>query len=91
MIPLEQLRESSIYQLILQEGKTEGRQEGREEGLEHERTLIARQLRRKFGALAAEAEAQVRTLSRERIERLAEDLFDLPDADALADWLERAD
>jgi predicted transposase YdaD len=32
MIPLEQLRESSTYQYILQEGRQEGRQEGLEEG-----------------------------------------------------------
>jgi predicted transposase YdaD len=34
MIPLEQLKESSFYQYILEEGEQKGRQEGRQEGLQ---------------------------------------------------------
>jgi predicted transposase YdaD len=103
MIPLEQLRESSIYQLILQEGKAEGRQEGRQEGreeglergleqgLERERALVARLLRRKFSELPEDLVARVRALPREPLERLAEDLLDLSDLAALAAWLDRAE
>jgi hypothetical protein len=99
MIPLEQLRESSIYQLILQEGKAEGRQEGRQEGreegleqgLEHEREMIARLVRRKFGAPPDALVARVRALPRETLERLAEDLLDMAAAADLAAWLDRAE
>ncbi|MFQ3582497.1 MAG: DUF4351 domain-containing protein [Chloracidobacterium sp.] len=84
MIQLEQLRESSVYQLILQQGRVEGL----ERGLEHERLLMTRLLRRRFGALAPEVTARIQTLGRESLERLADALFDL--ADALAVWLERA-
>jgi predicted transposase YdaD len=86
MIPLEQLRESSIYQLILQEGEAKGR----EEGLESERALVVRLLRRKFGELPEDLAARVRALPREPLERLGEDLLDLSDLAALAAWLDRA-
>jgi predicted transposase YdaD len=91
MIPLEQLRESSIYQLILQEGEAKGREEGLERGLESERALVARQLRRKFGELPEDLVARVTALPREPLERLGEDLLDLSDAAALAAWLDRAE
>jgi predicted transposase YdaD len=103
MIPLEQLRESSIYQLILQEGKAEGLEQGLErgleqglergleQGLEHERDVIVRQLRRKFGAPPDALVARVRALPRETLERLAEDLLDMTAAADLAAWLDRAE
>jgi predicted transposase YdaD len=95
MIPLEQLRESSIYQLILQEGKAEGLEQGLErgleQGLEHEREMIARLVRRKFGAPPDALVARVRALPRETLERLAEDLLDMTAAADLAAWLDRAE
>jgi predicted transposase YdaD len=87
MIPLEQLRESSVYQLILQEGEAKGL----ERGLESERALVARQLRRKFGELPEDLVARVTALPREPLERLGEDLLDLSDLVALAAWLDRAE
>ncbi|MFQ3583025.1 MAG: DUF4351 domain-containing protein [Chloracidobacterium sp.] len=127
MIRLEQLRESSVYQMILQEGRAEGLvqgfergleqglergleqglergleqglergleqglEQGFERGLEHERLLMTRLLQRKFGVLPSDVAARVQMLGREALERLADDLFDLPDADALAAWLNRAE
>ncbi|MFQ3640593.1 MAG: DUF4351 domain-containing protein, partial [Chloracidobacterium sp.] len=127
MIRLEQLRESSVYQMILQEGRAEGLvqgfergleqglergleqglergleqglergleqglEQGFERGLEHERLLMTRLLQRKFGVLPSDVAARVQMLGRETLERLADDLFDLPDADALAAWLNRAE
>jgi predicted transposase YdaD len=87
MIALEQLRESSVYQLILQEGEANGL----ERGLESERALVARQLRRKFGELPEDLVARVRALPREPLERLGEDLVDLSDLADLAAWLDRAE
>lgn len=53
MIPIEQLRESSFYQFILDEGREEGRKEGRAEGREEgrEEGLVA--LAEVFRMLAA--------------------------------------
>lgn len=41
MIPIEQLRESSFYQFILDEGREEGRDEGREKGREEGLVALA--------------------------------------------------
>ncbi len=74
------MRESVIYQEILQEGRQEGRQEG-------ELTLISRQLKRRFGGLAPALEAQVRGLSVDQLEALAEALLDFSSVADLEHWL----
>lgn len=50
------MRESVIYQEILEEGRQEGWQEGRQEG---ERSLVLKQLMRRVGVLSEEARSQI--------------------------------
>jgi len=91
------MRESVIYQEILQEGQREGekiglqrgRQEGRQEGqLEGECTLILRQLRRRFGTLPDAVVQHIRGLSLEQLDALGEALLDFQDFNDLAMWLD---
>jgi predicted transposase YdaD len=56
LIHLEQLRESSFYQYILEEGRKEGRRIAREENLDEGRkegeiTIVRLMLEQRFGAL----------------------------------------
>ena len=68
-------------------GVEEGRKEGREEILQHERSLILRQLTRRLGHVSPEAEAQVRGLSLPQLEALGEALLDFAVPDDLGEWL----
>jgi predicted transposase YdaD len=80
----DMMRESVIYQDILQQGEQKGRQEGRQEG---ELALILRQLTRRVGAVSPKAEAQIRTLSLAQLETLGEALLDFSQPSDLDDWL----
>jgi predicted transposase/invertase (TIGR01784 family) len=85
------MRESVIYQDILQEGREEGRREGRQEGRqEGETALILRQLTRRLGTIAVPPDVQerVRGLSITQIEDLAEALLDFSHPTDLMNWLE---
>ncbi len=75
------MRESAIYQEILQTGRQEGRQE---EGA----TLILRQLTRRFGTLEPELRAQVLQLSIAQLEELGEALLDFSSMQDLIGWLQ---
>jgi predicted transposase YdaD len=75
------MRESVIYQDILQEGREEGRQEG-------ETALVLRQLTRRIGALASEVQERIRGLSIAQLEDLAEALLDFSQPSDLMNWLE---
>ena len=79
------MRESVIYQDILQEGRKEGMEAGRQEG---ETTLILRQLARRMGALAPELEGRIRGLSIVQLEDLAEALLYFSKPADLVTWLE---
>jgi predicted transposase YdaD len=81
----DMMRESVIYQDILQQGEQKGRQEGRQEG---ELALILRQLTRRVGAVSPKAEAQIRTLSLAQLETLGEALLDFSQPADLDDWLQ---
>jgi predicted transposase YdaD len=81
----DMMRESVIYQDILQQGEQKGRQEGRQEG---ELALILRQLTRRVGAVSPKAEAQIRTLSLAQLETLGEALLDFSQPSDLDDWLQ---
>ncbi|MDG2991509.1 Rpn family recombination-promoting nuclease/putative transposase [Candidatus Synechococcus calcipolaris G9] len=90
------MRESVIYQEILQEGERKGRQEGeqlglqrgRQEGqLEGECTLILRQLHRRLGTLPDGVISQIHGLSLEQLESLGEALLDFQDFHDLETWL----
>jgi predicted transposase/invertase (TIGR01784 family) len=78
------MRESVIYQEIEAEAEARGEAKGKvEEGL----NLILRQLTHRFGAIAPETEAQIRTLSLAQLEELSEALLDFSALPDLSDWL----
>lgn len=78
------MRESVIYQDILEEGEQKGRREGRQEG---ELALILRQLTLRVGTIAPEVEAQICILSLTQLDNLGEDLLDFSQISDLDGWL----
>jgi predicted transposase YdaD len=78
------MRESVIYQEILEEGEQKGEQRGRLEG---ERTLVLRLLARKVGELSPHIREQLQTLSLEQLENLGEALLDFTSMSDLQNWL----
>ncbi len=86
------MRESTMYQSILREGRVEGRAEGRAEGLAQgrtvgERSLVLKQLQRKLGSLSPELTTKVSALSLEELEALGEALLDFTRIEDLETWL----
>lgn len=61
-----------------QEGRREGRQEGRQEGL---RTILTRQLQRRFGELPAPALARIAAADSSQLERWADRVLDATSLD----------
>ena len=81
----ELMRESVIYQEILQVGRQQGRQEGRqEEGA----NLVLRLLARRLGQLTPELNSQIQALSVAQLEELGEALLDFSTRQDLIDWLQ---
>jgi predicted transposase YdaD len=79
------LRESPWHQEIRQEVRQEDEQRGRtEEG----RSLVLRQLTRKFGLIPSDIEAQVQALALPQLESLGEALLDFAQLGDLTAWLE---
>jgi predicted transposase/invertase (TIGR01784 family) len=74
------MRESVIYQEILQEGERKGRQEG-------ELTLVMRLITHRFGQISPAIAAQIGTLSLAELENLGEALFDFSSLSELEAWL----
>jgi Domain of unknown function (DUF4351) len=70
-----------------QSGIQEGKQIGIQEGLEHEKSLILRQLTRRIGPLAPDQQTQIRNLSLLQLEELGEALLDFSQASDLEAWL----
>jgi predicted transposase YdaD len=64
-----------------------GFERGVQEGLQHERSLILRQLTRRLGTISPDAESQVRTLSQAQLESLGEALLDFSEPSDLVNWL----
>jgi hypothetical protein len=60
---------------------------GFERGIEHERSLILRQLTRRIGTIAPNIESQIATLSVSQLESLGEALLDFSSAADLDEWL----
>ena len=86
------MRESTMYQFILREGRAEGRAEGLEQGLIQgrtvgERVLLLKLLTRKLGSLPPELTTKVSALSLERLEALGEAMFDFTNVGDLESWL----
>jgi predicted transposase/invertase (TIGR01784 family) len=74
------MRESTMYQSILREGRTEGRVEG-------ERELVLKLLNRKVGGLSPQLQAKVSSLAIDRLESLGEALLDFQSIADLESWL----
>ena len=55
---------------------------------EEGRSLVLRQLARKFGTISPEIQAQVNSLTLDRVESLAEDLLDFAQMTDLINWLD---
>ncbi|MFQ3583878.1 MAG: DUF4351 domain-containing protein [Cyanobacteriota bacterium] len=83
------MRESVTYQALVEESKQLGLAEGLSQGIQQgESELVIRQLRRKLGEIPLELQIQIRSLSVEQLEALAEALLDFGSLEALIDWLE---
>jgi predicted transposase YdaD len=75
------MRESTIYQEILEEGEQVGIIKG-------ERRIIIRQLKSRFGDLPSSIESQLSELSGDRIEVLSEVLLNFSTLQDLETWLQ---
>jgi len=72
----------------IERGIERGIEQGIERGIERgERSLILRQLNRRFGSLPQVTQAQVEALSLERLELLGEALLDFTSLVELENWL----
>ena len=81
------MRESVIYQDILQRGLQQGRKEGKQEGRqEGEVALILRLLKRRVGEIDPMLQEQIRGLSTLALEELAEALLDFSNVADLMAW-----
>ena len=90
------MKESVIYQEILQEGKqlgfVEGKQKGKQEGLaeglvQGERKLALQMLEWRFGKLSAKARRQIEQLTSKQIEVLCQAALKFTTKRELTDWL----
>ncbi len=79
------MKESVIYQQILQEGVRQGQQLGRREG---EASLVIRLLERRFGSVDATSLEQIRSLTSDRLEQLAVALLDFVAITDVTTWLQ---
>ncbi|MGH9835542.1 MAG: hypothetical protein ACRD9Y_21180 [Blastocatellia bacterium] len=75
MIPLEQLKESSWYQFVVEEGRDEGR-------LETARKMLRMLAAKRFPSLKLGEEVD-RIHDLDALERLGLEVYDLPDAETL--------
>jgi predicted transposase/invertase (TIGR01784 family) len=80
----EAMRESVIYQDILQEGEQRGELRGLRQG---EFTLVLKQLKRKFGNIPTKLQKIVQSLSIAQLEDLGEALLDFATLEDLSSWL----
>jgi predicted transposase YdaD len=77
----DMMRESVIYQEIVQESEQRGE-------LKQAQSLILRQLNRRVGNLSLELETRVKALSLVRLEDLGEALVDFSQMGDLVAWLD---
>ena len=75
------MKESVIYQQILQEGVRQGQQLG-------EVSLVIRQLERRFESIDATTLEQIRSLTSDRLEQLAVALLDFVAITDVTTWLQ---
>ncbi|MBD1908449.1 DUF4351 domain-containing protein [Funiculus sociatus GB2-A5] len=79
------MRESVIYQDIIQKGREEGREEGKQE---EALRMVMRSLTRLCGTLDSNLQRRIEALSVTQLEDLNEALLDFADATDLEDWLQ---
>jgi predicted transposase/invertase (TIGR01784 family) len=88
MLGLSELKQTKVYQEALQEGEQIGEQRGEQTGaLREARSLILRQLTRRFGTISTNSEAKISTLSLPQLESLGEALLDFSSSADLDNWL----
>lgn len=78
------MRQSVIYQDILQEGRREGISQGKKE---EAMLFVTRQLKRKFGEMTPVIQEKLGSLSLQELEDLGEDLLDFFTITDLEEWL----
>jgi predicted transposase YdaD len=84
------MKDSVIYQDILEQGLQKGVQQGIQQGQQQGKAaLVLRQLQRRFGLVGNELEAHIRALSVEQLEALGEALLDFSELNDLVLWLNR--
>ncbi|MEB3280834.1 MAG: Rpn family recombination-promoting nuclease/putative transposase [Lyngbya sp.] len=89
IIQMLELATDSKQTRVYQEGLEDGRQQGLHEGLQQgERSLILRQLTRKFGQLDPQICYQIEVLSLKQLEALSEVLLDFSSLEELTRWLQ---
>jgi predicted transposase YdaD len=81
-LPDVELKQTRFYQDVFAEGRTEGQQQ-------EAAALVLRQLRRRLGAVPAEAESRIRALPVVELEALGEALLDWHTPAELIAWLQR--
>lgn len=72
------MRESPIYQEIIQEGVQRGKQD-----------IVIRQLTRRIGTVPPQLQAQIQSLSIEQLDELSEVLLDFAGSADLTAWLQQ--
>ena len=91
------MRESVIYQDILQKGLEEGRQQGLQQGLQQGRqqgrqqealSFVMRLITRRFGVIDFQLQDRIRGLSIPQLEGLGEALLDFESVTDLPAWLD---
>jgi predicted transposase YdaD len=79
------MRESVIYQDILEQGLQRGLEQGLQQG---EKMLVLRLLTRRLGDLPETLRSQIEQLSQPQLEQLEDRFFDLTTIADLYDWLQ---
>lgn len=79
------VREFSLYQLGLEEGRQEGRQEGKEDG---EREVVVRLLTTKLGVLPTATAHRISTVTGDALDELAVAVLSIDSVAALEEWLQ---
>jgi flagellar biosynthesis/type III secretory pathway protein FliH len=73
----------------LKEGEQKGRQEGEEQGkIQQAIKQVLRLARRTLGEVSPEIQARIQQLSLEKLDLLAEEIFELTTMENLENWLE---
>ena len=83
------MKESVIYQEIVEEGRQEGLRQGIQQGIQQERGLILRLLNRRVGPLDAATQERLESLSISQLEALGEALLDFAVPADLTRWLDQ--